>query len=101
MIVWRALGIRWPWPRAWWRTRRAWDSLNRSVKLSKGTRGRIFVMALLVWALSIASFDDLPTSRSLMVVATVTAIGHGAEYATVTAIVAEILNVLINFACRP
>jgi hypothetical protein len=34
------------------------------------------------------------------VVAGVTAIGHGAEYATITTVVAEILNILINFALQ-
>jgi hypothetical protein len=77
----------------------AWESLNRAMKLSKGTRGRIFLMFLLVWALSIvlSMMAYIPT---LIIATTVTAMGHGAEYATLTLIAAEILNVLINFAIQ-
>jgi hypothetical protein len=77
----------------------AWDSLNRSMKLSKGTRGRIFVMALLVWALSMV-LSMIAYIPIVMITAAITAIGKGAEYATVTLIVAEILNLLINFALQ-
>ena len=77
----------------------AWDSLNRSLKLSRGTRGRIFLMALLVWALSIA-LSMITYIPMLIVVATVTAVGHGAEYAAVATVVAEIMNLLINFALQ-
>jgi uncharacterized membrane protein len=77
----------------------AWDSLNRSMKLSKGTRGRIFVMALLVWALSMV-LSMIAYIPIVMITAAVAAIGKGAEYATVTLIVAEILNFLINFALQ-
>jgi hypothetical protein len=77
----------------------AWESLNRALKLSKGTRGRIFLMFLLVWALSfvLSMMAYIPT---LIIATAVTAIGHGAEYATLTLIVAEILNFLINFAIQ-
>jgi uncharacterized membrane protein len=77
----------------------AWESLNRSMKLSKGTRGRIFVMALLVWALSIV-LSMIAYIPMMLIVATVTAVGHGTQYAVVTTIVAEILNFLVNFALQ-
>jgi hypothetical protein len=77
----------------------AWDSLMRAMTLSKGTRGRIFLMFLLVWALSIvlSMMAYIPT---LIIATTVTAIGHGAEYATLALIAAEIVNILINFAVQ-
>jgi uncharacterized membrane protein len=77
----------------------AWDSLTRAMKLSKGTRGRIFLMFLLVWALSIV-LSIMAYIPIVILITTVTAIGHGAEYATLTLIVGEILNVLINFAIQ-
>jgi len=77
----------------------AWDSLTRAMKLSRGTRGRIFLMFLLVWALSIV-LSIMAYIPIVIIVATVTAVGHGAEYATLTLIVAEILNLLINFAIQ-
>ena len=75
------------------------DSLRRSLKLSKGTRGRIFLMALLVWAMSIA-LSMISYVPMLIVVAIVTAVGHGAEYAAVTTVVAQILDLLINFVLQ-
>lgn len=75
------------------------DSLRRSLKLSKGTRGRIFLMALLVWALSIA-LSMISYIPLVIVVAIVTALGHGAEYAAITTVVAEILQLLINLSLQ-
>lgn len=77
----------------------AWESLTRAMKLSKGTRGRIFLMFLFVWALSIvlSMMAYIPT---LIVATTVTAMGHGAQYATLTLVAAEIMNFLINFAIQ-
>jgi hypothetical protein len=77
----------------------AWDSLTRAMKLSKGTRGRIFLMFLLVWALSfiLSMMAYIPT---LIIATTVTAMGHGAAYGTLALIAAEILNFLINFAIQ-
>lgn len=77
----------------------AWNSLQRAAVLSKGTRGRIFVMFLLVWALSmvlmIAAY--VPIAIVLGVVA---AIGQGSRYAVITLVIAEIFNVLVNFAVQ-
>ena len=98
-IVWRAIGYSMGMAACVAEDKPAWDSLNRSVKLCKGTRGRIFVMFLLVWALSVV-LSMIAYIPMIMVVATVTAIGHGAEYARVTAVVAEILNFLFNFALQ-
>lgn len=98
-IVWRAIGYSMGMAACIVEGKPAWESLNRSVKLSKGTRGRIFLMFLLVWALSVV-LSMIAYIPMIMVVATVTAIGHGAEYAAITTIVAEILNLLFNFALQ-
>jgi len=77
----------------------AWHSLNRSMKLSRSTRGRIFVMLLLIWALAMV-LSLMAYIPIVIVIAIVAAMGRGAEYATVTLIVGEILNVLINFTVQ-
>jgi uncharacterized membrane protein len=98
-IVWRAIGYSMGMAACVVEDKPAWESLHRSVKLSKGTRGRIFVMFLLVWAL-IMVLSMIAYVPIIMIVATVTAIGHGAEYAAITTILAEMLNLLINFALQ-
>lgn len=74
----------------------AWDSLQRSLALSKGSRGRIFVMFLLAWALStvISMIGYIP---SVLLATIIGAMGHGAQYGTFAIVAAEIINVLVNF----
>ena len=79
-IAWRALGYSLAMAACVAEDKTAWESLNRAWKLSKGTRSRIFLMALLVWALSIV-LSLIAYIPIVMVVATVSAIGHEAEYA--------------------
>jgi len=77
----------------------AWASLTRAKSLSKGTRGRIFVMFLLIWALamvlSLAAYVPF-----LIVVAIVTALVHNSAYAVVILVVTEILNVILSFSMQ-
>jgi hypothetical protein len=77
----------------------AWDSLQRSVKLSRGTRGRIFLMFLLVWALSmvVSMIGYVPM---MIVMAIAAAMGPGARSSIVLMVVAEIINILVNFALQ-
>src|ERR1700722_2699972 len=77
----------------------AWQSLQRAWKLSQGTRGRIFVMILLVIALAIAA-SMLAAIPTLIIVAVITAIGNGAAYSTTAIVVAEILRVVADFALQ-
>jgi membrane-anchored glycerophosphoryl diester phosphodiesterase (GDPDase) len=74
----------------------AWASMKRSMKLSKGSRGRIFLMVLLVWALSVVA-SMAAYIPMMIVVAAVSAMGHGAQYAQVVMVIAEAFNVLVNF----
>jgi hypothetical protein len=98
-IVWRALGYSMAMAVCVVEDKLAMESLSRSVKLSRGTRGRIFVMALLVWAISIV-LSFVTYIPMVIVLAVVTAVGHGAAYAAITTVVAEILQALLNFALQ-
>jgi hypothetical protein len=98
-IVWRALGYSMAMAVCVVEGKPAIECLRRSVKLSAGTRGRIFVMGLLVWAISIV-LSILAYIPVVIVVAAATAAGHGAEYAAIIVIVAEILNVFFNFVLQ-
>jgi hypothetical protein len=78
----------------------AWESLQRSVKLSKGTRGRIFLMFLLVWALSVI-VSIIGYIPMVILTAVITATGHGgAQFVGILLVASEILNMLINFAVQ-
>jgi membrane-anchored glycerophosphoryl diester phosphodiesterase (GDPDase) len=77
----------------------AWESLQRAWKLSQGTRGRIFVLVLLVIALAIAA-SMLAAIPTLIIVAVITAIGNGAAYSTTALVVAEIVRVVADFALQ-
>ncbi len=77
----------------------AWAAMQRSGKLTEGTRGRIFLMLLLIWALS-AVVSMAAYIPMMIVTAVVSAMGHGAQYAVVVFVIAEIVNVLVNFAVQ-
>jgi hypothetical protein len=74
----------------------AWPSLRRAAALSQGTRGRIFVMFLLImmlsFVLSMAVYIPI-----LIVIFVMAALTHGGPSSVATIVVAEILNVLMNF----
>ncbi|MGB8031558.1 MAG: hypothetical protein WCF30_18050 [Terracidiphilus sp.] len=74
----------------------AWDSLKRAWRLSQGTRGRIFVMYLLVIALSIA-LSMVAAIPFLIIVAVATSAGNGAAYSTTAVAAAEIVRVIVDF----
>ncbi len=74
----------------------AWQSLQRAWKLSQGTRGRIFVMYLLVIALSIA-LSMVAAIPYLIIVAIATSTGNGAAFSSTAVVVAEIVRVIVDF----
>ncbi len=51
VLIWLRLAL--AYPASVGENKKAWDSLKRSNQLTSGSRGRIFVMFLLVWLLSI------------------------------------------------
>ena len=77
----------------------ALESLNRAMKLSRGTRGRIFVMFLLVLALTmvVAMIADIPV---LIVAGLGAAAAKGTHGAASAVIVAEMVNVVVNFSLQ-
>ena len=99
IIILRALTYSLTMPACVAEARPAWESLQRSKKLSRGTRGRIFVMFLLIWALAavVSMIGYVPT----MIVVILTAMSS--NRATPTAILfvaAQIINVLVDFAMQ-
>ena len=77
----------------------AWESLQRSWKLSQGTRGRIFVMYLLVIALVLA-VSMVAAIPFLVIVAIVSSQGNRAEYATIAILAAEITRAVTDFVLQ-
>jgi membrane-anchored glycerophosphoryl diester phosphodiesterase (GDPDase) len=98
-IIWLALGYSLGLPVCVLEEKPAWESLQRAWKLSQGTRGRIFVMILLVIALAIAA-SMLAAIPTLIIVAVITAIGNGAAYSATALVVAEIVRVVGDFALQ-
>jgi hypothetical protein len=80
-------------------TKPAWESLQRSKKLSKGTRGRIFLMFLLIWVVAMA----LSTGGyivMLIVMAAAALLGKGGAGGIIAIVAGEIINLLVNFALQ-
>ena len=74
----------------------AWESLKRAWKLSQGTRGRIFVMYLLVMALSFA-LSMVAAIPFLIIITISTSVGNGAAYSSIAAVIAEIVRLIVDF----
>ncbi len=77
----------------------AWESLQRSWKLSQGTRGRIFVLFLLVAALAMV-LSMIGYIPFLIIVGVSTAAGNGAQHATAALVAAELVQFLVNFCVQ-
>jgi hypothetical protein len=76
-----------------------WESMQRAAQLSNGTRGRIFVMFLLVVALGmvVSMIAYIPFT---IVVAFLTASGTNVQSASTALIVAQVLNAVVNIALQ-
>jgi MFS family permease len=79
--------------------RSAWKSLRRAAELSKGARWRIFVMFLLILALTMVA-SIVVAIPFLIVVTVVTAVGHGTQYASAFLIIAGVIRFLADFALQ-
>ena len=77
----------------------AWDSLQRGWSLSKGTRGRIFVMFLLVMALAMA-VSMVAAIPSMIILFTSAAVGSPPATGSVAFIVAEITRVVLDLVLQ-
>jgi hypothetical protein len=77
----------------------AWQSLVRSWKLSQGTRGRIFVTYLLVFALAFAISMALAIPM-LILIALLPSAGNGGAFSSPAFVVAEIVRVIADFGTQ-
>ena len=98
-IVWLALGYAMGLAVCVVEQKSAWESLQRSWKLSQGTRGRIFVLFLLVAALAMV-LSMIGYIPFLIIVGVSAAAGNGAQHATAALVAAEILQFLVNFCVQ-
>jgi hypothetical protein len=102
IIVMRALTYSLGMPACVQEDKPAWDSLERSKKLSKGARGRIFLMFLLVWLLAmvVSMIGYVPMMIVTIAAAAMGQKAGGGGTAVVLMVTAEILNLLVNFAIQ-
>lgn len=103
MIVLRGLSYSLAMPVSAIETKPAMESLRRSKKLAEGTRGRIFVMFLLIWALSMVVYMIAYVATLIVTVAVTAAaaaLNKGGPAMMIALVTAEILNVLFNFAMQ-
>jgi hypothetical protein len=76
-----------------------WESMQRAMRLSNGTRGRIFVMFILVVCLGmvVSAIAYIPF---MAVVAVLTASGTNLQSATSAIVVADVLNFVVNMTLQ-
>jgi hypothetical protein len=77
----------------------AWESLSRAMQLSQGTRGRIFVLFLLITVLS-AVASTVSYIVALLVGGVAALVGNGSAAATAAAVVGGILYAVISFGAQ-
>jgi hypothetical protein len=99
VIIWRALGYSIGLSVCVVEKKPAWESLQRAWKLSQGTRGRIFVLYLLIFALAMAG-SMIGYIVSAIVGAVAGVVGNGGEYAAAAAIVAGVLYLVVDFTVQ-
>jgi len=77
----------------------AWESLTRSMSLSKGTRGRIFVLSLLIMAIS-AAVSTVGYIFSIMVAAMGSVMGLGSTATAIAAVIGGILYAVVSISAQ-
>jgi hypothetical protein len=80
--------------------KKAWPSMQRSVQLSKGSRGRIFVMYLLVFILTIVSYYALTAPLDIVLKLTIYKSMAGMTLLTKPPILLQVINLFISFLER-
>lgn len=99
VIVWLALGYSLGMPICVMEQKPAWESLTRAWGLSQGTRGRILATFLLIFVLSIV-VSMIAYIPFLAILAISALFGNDAQHASMTLVVAEIVNVIANFTLQ-
>jgi hypothetical protein len=77
----------------------AWESLSRAMQLSKGTRGRIFVLLLLIMVLSIA-VSTVSYILAFVVGGVAALMGNGSTAAAAAAVIGGILYAVVSFGAQ-
>ena len=80
--------------------KKVWPSMQRSVQLSKGSRGRIFVMYLLVVILTVISYYALTAPVDIVLKFTVYKSMAGMAILTKPPILLQVVNLFISFLER-
>ena len=99
VIVWLVLGCSISLPVCVLEKKSAWDSLQRGWILGKGTRGRIFVMFLLVMALALA-VSMVAAIPSMIILFTSAAAGSPPATGSVAFIVAEVTRAVLDLVLQ-
>jgi hypothetical protein len=76
--------------------KKAWPSLQRSAQLSKGTRGRIFVMYLLVAILSVIAYYALTLPVDIVLKMTLYKSMAGVALLTRPPVLLQVVNLFVN-----
>jgi hypothetical protein len=77
----------------------AWESLQRALDLSKGTRLRIFVMFLLIIVLSMAA-STIGYILSLLTAAVASLAGNSSSFAIIAAAVSGVVYAVLNLSAQ-
>lgn len=80
--------------------KKVWPSMQRSVQLSKGSRGRIFVMYLLVFILTIVTFYALKAPVDIVLKLTVYKSMGGMAMLTKPPLLLQVIDLFISFLER-
>jgi hypothetical protein len=98
VIIWLRLSL--AYPASLVENLKAWPSIQRSNHLSKGTRGRIFVMYLLVGILAIVAYYALVFPADLILELTVYKSSQLVVLMTKPPLVVQVINLFISFLQR-
>jgi len=79
---------------------KAWPAMQRSVQLTKGSRGRIFVMYLLVFILAIVAYYALTAPVDIVLKLTLYKSMGGMEMLTKPPIMLQVVSLFISFLER-
>jgi hypothetical protein len=79
--------------------RTAWESLSRAMQLSSGTRGRIFVLFLLIMVLSIA-VSTVSYILAFVVGGVAALMGNGSTAAAAATVVGGVLYAVVSFGAQ-
>lgn len=77
----------------------AWESLQRAMTLSRGTRLRIFVMFLLLMVLSVA-ISMVSYIVTLLFAGVGALVGHGSAFAAVAAVIGGVLYFVVSVSAQ-